>query len=107
MPSTWMDPVASERTPCPSVNSTVISAAVAEVFVIATPPPEALRRIVIEPARRVAVTVVIPTGKTEPLAGKDAIQRLRLPERVVGGVLGELVPERQLIEAMSPRVITG
>jgi tRNA A-37 threonylcarbamoyl transferase component Bud32/WD40 repeat protein len=28
-----------------------------EVFVLATPPPEALRRIVIEPARRAAVTV--------------------------------------------------
>src|SRR6185503_19991923 len=28
-----------------------------EVFVLATPPPEALRRIVVEPARRSAVTV--------------------------------------------------
>jgi tRNA A-37 threonylcarbamoyl transferase component Bud32 len=48
-----------------------------EVFVLATPPPEALRRILIEPARRAAVA--IEGGLVEQIVGEVAGRAAALP----------------------------
>ncbi len=39
--------------------------------------------------------------------GHDLVERLALPESVVGGVLFHLAPERKLVEAVEAREIAG